>query len=127
MVEVYTCPRCGLEVDDVPENRTWTDSLIMCPKCRYYFDRVWEIFNHIKMEYPTIDHISFNNKRKSIIIQPYSCDSEVLMELLVCAKKLKYIVTIRGHAEHHPDCLTIELRRPDIDQKHKHTRRKPHS
>ena len=110
-VDVFTCPRCQMHVTDDEENRSLKDGILMCPKCLYYFDRTWEIFNHIKQEHPTIDHLRYDKKNGMIKIHPYECSTDYLIKLLLIAKKMKYSVQISGRGEHNPNCLTIKLQR----------------
>jgi predicted RNA-binding Zn-ribbon protein involved in translation (DUF1610 family) len=112
-VLAYKCPKCGSDVIDVPENYTISNSVLACSDCGYFFDRVWEIFNHIPWKFPTIDHVGYDRKHKALTIQPYSCDPNLLVKLIVTAQALDYNVDIRGRSEHDPNCLTIGLYRND--------------
>jgi len=110
-IDMLTCPRCDCSVLDHEENKTMKFNILMCPRCHYYFDRNWEIFNHIEQKYPTIDHLRYNETTKVISIHPYECSSDSLVKLLICAKKLDYNIRILGRSEYHQNCLTIILKR----------------
>ena len=110
-VNVLTCPRCDMHVEDDAENRTMESDILMCPKCTYYFDRTWEIFNHISQDFPTVDHLKYDRKNGIIKLHPYSCQPDYLVKLLLIARELNYDVRILGISEYHPDSLTIMLSR----------------
>jgi len=107
---VLVCPICSCEVIDDPYNRTGNGTLA-CPSNHYYFDRNWEIFNQIKMQAPTIDHLRYDSKKEEFRIYPYHCDSDYLLKLLTVAKKLNYSIGISGSSEYHPNTLRISLKR----------------
>jgi hypothetical protein len=109
--DVHTCPICNFQVEDDDENRTFEGGILVCPKLHYYFDRNWEIFNHLKREYPTIDHLRYDKRAHTIRIHPYEVESRYLLKLLTYAIQLDYAIKIIGASDYHNNALCIQLKR----------------
>jgi predicted RNA-binding Zn-ribbon protein involved in translation (DUF1610 family) len=112
-----TCPNCGFEYSMTPSNRCRlrekkSSEEYMCPKCWTAMSKEiieagakWGIVMGGSLDW--LDHTHFEGER--FISEPYQISYEGIKEIIELCEKYGLSANIYGKAEHHPDCVRVEV------------------